>query len=455
VNPQLPRFGGGPLDSVVHPLVLIALELTILLIFALRKKHVVVPVVFMAFLVPIGQQFVVAGVHLFVLRIVILVALIRAVQGKGKFRWNSVDTVFTVGVIFQAISVIILNQTPDSMVNQVGFLWDFLGGYFLLRVLIADDDDIDTTIKSLAVVVVLMAIAMTTEHAIQRNVFGQLGGVRLIPEIRNGSIRAQGAFQHPLTAGAFGASCLPLFFYLWKRKTANVLAILGMVAACIVTVSTHTSTSALTAVAALVGIAFWPLRTRMRLVRRMLFGAVIGLDLVMKAPVWYLIARIDLTGASSSYQRAFLVDQFVKHFSSWWLIGTQANANWGWGMWDVQNTYVETGQSGGLVALVCFIAVIAYSFRRVGQLRRSVSGSPEEWIPWLLGATLFAHTVAFFGVQYYDQVRMAWFATLAMISACTVAVAQSRTASKPGRTASPLYLGEVPADLVGCHPPEA
>ena len=38
---------------------------------------------------------------------------------------------------------------------------------------------------------------------------------------------------------------------------------------------------------------------------------------------------------------------------------------------------------------------------------------------WLLGAALLANVVAFFGVNYFDQSRMAWFALLAMVCACT------------------------------------
>jgi hypothetical protein len=36
---------------------------------------------------------------------------------------------------------------------------------------------------------------------------------------------------------------------------------------------------------------------------------------------------------------------------------------------------------------------------------------------WFLGVALFANLVAFFGVNYFDQVKMIWFGLLAMISA--------------------------------------
>ena len=39
------------------------------------------------------------------------------------------------------------------------------------------------------------------------------------------------------------------------------------------------------------------------------------LHLVMNGPVWSLIARVDLTGSSSSYHRYYLLDNCIRHFS--------------------------------------------------------------------------------------------------------------------------------------------
>jgi hypothetical protein len=52
----------------------------------------------------------------------------------------------------------------------------------------------------------------------------------------------------------------------------------------------------------------------------------------MKAPVWFLIARIDLAGGSSGYHRAMLIDTFLRHFGDWWLLGTKDAFSWGWDM---------------------------------------------------------------------------------------------------------------------------
>src|SRR5580698_5043241 len=99
MEPHGPKFGGGATATILHPAVVVLMLLAIVLFFALPRKYVIVPVVVTAFLIPLGQQFVIGGVHLFVARILILLAFIRALSSRPKSiyagGWNSVDTAFT------------------------------------------------------------------------------------------------------------------------------------------------------------------------------------------------------------------------------------------------------------------------------------------------------------------------------------------------------------------------
>jgi hypothetical protein len=429
LQPDRPSFGGGVADTVLHPIVLIVMLIGIMLIFILPRKSVIFPVLFTTFLVPIGQQFYFAGIHLFVLRIIILMGLIRALSSKGPSQrfvltggWNSVDTAFSICIMAQAVAVVLLNQDLPSVINQVGFVWDCLGGYILLRSLIRNENDVYRTIKCFAVLAVILAICMVIEQKTLTNVFGLLKGVRATPEIRDGKIRSQGVFQHSLTAGAFAAPLVPLFFLLWKNGKAKAMAAVGVIAATTMTVATQTSSSLLTYAAGLLAMFLWPLRKNMRMVRWAFGLGLLTLHLAMKAPVWFLIARIDLTGSSSSYHRAELIDQFIRNFRDWLLLGTKDTANWGWDMWDVQNQYVAVGEAGGLLAFVFFIAVISRSFGRLGDARKKTESTDQQWVLWFLGSAVFANVVSFFGVNYFDQSKMAWYALLAMIPAYTAVI---------------------------------
>jgi hypothetical protein len=160
--------------------------------------------------------------------------------------------------------------------------------------------------------------------------------------------------------------------------------------------------------------------------------ALVGLDLVMKAPVWFLIARIDIVSGSSGFHRAELIDTFVRHFNEWWLIGTKNAANWGFEMQDTCNEWVEMGETGGLATLLCFVLLVVRSFSRIGKARkRAFQDRDRAWLIWFVGAALFAHAVAFYGISYFDQTKYSWFALLCMISVVTAPKQSAILSPKP------------------------
>lgn len=150
---------------------------------------------------------------------------------------------------------------------------------------------------------------------------------------------------------------------------------------------------------------------------------LVSLHLVMKAPVWMLISHIDVTGGSSADHRAHLVDLFIRNVSDWWLVGTNNNANWGWDMWDTCNQYVQEGETGGMAAFICFIALLVLNFKKIGVALKSAKGNVKrQWRMWLLGAGVFANLTAFFGISYFDQTQFSWYVFLAIVAAAAVPV---------------------------------
>jgi len=431
VQPENLKLGGGLSESSVHPLVLAALIIAVLLILFLSRKNVIVTVLAMTFLVPLGQQFLIGGVHVLVLRIVILAALARAIMSMSSSKtrafpggFGTVDWVYMLWIFFHIVAFLFLfNFASGAIVNQVGFLWDMVGGFLVMRFLIQDEDDIDRVIKTFAFLAAILAICMLNERYRMQNLFAILNGSTTPPEIRDGHVRAQAAFSHPLLAGTFGATLLPLFFLYWHRQKSRAVAVLGILGATVMTICASSSTPFL-AWGAGIGATFcFPFRRYTRMFRYGLLIALIALNTVMQAPVWFLIGHIALFGSSSSDHRAYLVDTFIRHFSDWWLFGTNAAGTWGWDMWDTSNQYVAEGESGGLAAFVLFILLISYSFGKLGRARKAVEGDRNrEWYFWLIGCALFSHVVGFFGISYFDQTRMSWFALLVIILAATAPV---------------------------------
>ena len=414
--------------------------IAIIMMFRLPRKYVIIPFLLSTFLIPREEQVVVGGVHFFVLRIIIIFAWLRLVilklslpRGLFQGRLGVFDKVFSVWALYRAFAfVAVFHFQSGAIVNQAGGLLDAFGTYFLLRYLIRDDEDILRVLKVFAVIAAVAAPCMLVEKLRGVNPFGYLGGP-FLPEVREGAIRAQGPFAHAILAGSFGATLIPLFIWLWKTGTANRLSLVGLASATVMTLTSASSTPLMAFGACLLGICLWPIRKQMRPFRWALVIGLIALHLVMKAPVWFLIERVTIVGGSSGYHRAELVDQFIRNFRDWWLIGTNTTSGYGDHLWDLSNQFVAEGESGGLVTFICFIAMISICFSKIGRARKIVSRSrKQQWYFWLLGSALFGHIVGFFGISYFDHVQVAWFALLIMICVAADQVLAKRQVSTAG-----------------------
>jgi len=333
----------------------------------------------------------------------------------------------------------------------MAFWLQAFGGYLFLRYSIQDDEDIARSAKTLALLTVVLGLCMANERFHSVNIFGYTGSGPTIPIVRNGLTRAQACFAHPILAGCFGATLVPLFYWLGKGGGAKRLAATGMLGSALMVYFSASSTPAMAWAGGIGALLLWPIRRAMRVVRWGIVLTLVGLHLVMKSPVWFLISRVNLTGSSDAWDRAALIDTFIRHFKDWWLIGADP-AGWGWGMWDLSNQFVGVGETGGLLAFICFIALIFRSFGRLGKMRRQVAGDKnQEWLYWSLGAVMFAHILAYFGVSYFDQTSIWWFAFLAMVSAATAGL---RTASASGESpAEPQFPNAAWEELAPAGPP--
>jgi hypothetical protein len=197
---------------------------------------------------------------------------------------------------------------------------------------------------------------------------------------------------------------------------------MGIVSSTVIVLASNSSTPILAYAGGVAALCLWPLRKWTRAMRWGVGFAVVALHVVMKAPVWHLIARVDISGGSSSYHRFMLVDQCIRHFHDWWLLGVKSTFDWGWDMWDTCNQFVATADGSGLLPLILFISIFIFGFKYLGRARKAASSRSRETLPWALGAALFANMVAFWGISYSDQIIVVWYGLLASISAATVTV---------------------------------
>jgi hypothetical protein len=277
-------------------------------------------------------------------------------------------------------------------------------------------------------IAVIMSGCMLYEHYKVENVFALLMGGKVVPDIRNGNVRCHGVFAQVIIASTFGGTLVPLFIWLWIGAKARMAAVVGLISSVIITITASSSTGISAAAAGVGALCLWPLRKHTRWMLWGLAAVILGLAMVMKAPVWFIMSRVDFVGGSTGWDRANLIDQCVRHFSSWWLVGTADNDTWGFFTWDLCNQFVAEAVQGGLATLILFLVLITRSFRRIGVARKKAHGRTQEFLLWTVGSILCAHLAGFFGISYFDQMKYWWFATLAMVPAASIIVGRSAPA---------------------------
>ena len=443
MGPEAPTnfsFGGGAATSTMHPAMLVAMVIAALILLLGPRKYGVASFLLVVFLGSVGQQIYMGGFHFYVMRILILAGLVRLTIAKftsptsifaGGF--DVVDKLFLSWITYRCLAnIAIAGGATGAVTYQVSAMLDWLGGYLVVRYLIRDQEDIVRTIRVFAVLTCIFALTMSYEKFFDRNVFAYLGVLAMVPGAREGSIRATGAFAHPILAGVFGVAVMPLFWWLWqsgKSKRAGQLGFCGSIGMMLMSAS---STPLLALLAALIFWFAWPFRNKMHVLRWSVVLMLVALHIVMKAPVWMLIARVDLVAGNSGYHRAMLIDQCIRHFSDWWLIGTTQAGTWGWDLWDTSNQFVQEAEGGGLLTFILFVLIISVNFRRIVKARRIVQEDPQqERFMWALTVTLLTNCVCFFGISYFDHTKLMWFAVLSIIAAATAPILASEKVLEP------------------------
>jgi len=393
-------------------------------IATLPRRLAPIPLLLGALFITRGQILMVGPAHFTVVQILITVGMIRALL-KGEFvagGINNVDRLIILWAIWMFGSSAF--HTSDAWVFRSGILWTHLGSYFLFRIFIQEDEDIKYVFKAICVFLVPVAILMLLENRTGKDYIAALGGVTEFAEFREGRFRAHGAFGHAILAGTVGAGCFSMALYFWKRH--REFSLLGLFGAGGVVFSASSSGPIMMLLFSILGLFFWKIRIYLQVCRRLALVILIVLDLVMEAPVYFLMARIDITGGSTGYYRAQLIRSGIEHLQEWWSVGTDYTRHWmATGQHaneqhtDLTNHFLAMGVSGGLLLIFLFVLVLTSAFNMVGKTLRENENAPTEhcYLAWTLGATLFGYVWVFFSISLFDQSVVFFYLILASISA--------------------------------------
>jgi hypothetical protein len=375
-----------------------------------------------------GQVLNIGGVNFTVIRIMAMVGLIRVMVKRERVAggWQNMDRLMVAWAAWLMCSGLFHKDVAGALIYRAGNVIDDAIIYFLFRVFMRNLDELLQLCKVVILVLTPLGISMLWEKLKGYNCFSILG-IPLEVGVRHGKTRAQGPFAHAILAGTVGAVCLPLATFFWWRH--RKLTLVGVFAAGAMVYASTSSGPIMTTLTILFGLALWQVRGQMRAVRWGAVGLVFALSLVMQAPVYYLLAKIDLTGSSTGWHRAYLIEMSISHLGEWWFAGTDYTRHWmpTGVLWnanhtDITNHYIHMGVLGGLPLMLLFMAVLAAGFAAVGTgLRRNRQAPVErQFFIWTLGAILFGHAVTFLSICYFDQTVVYLYFLLAAIGSLRV-----------------------------------
>jgi hypothetical protein len=394
-----------------------------IMIVSLPLRWAPLPLIIGACYMTLGQGFEIGPFSFSVFRLLILSGIARVIIRGEKLPGGmiSLDYMILLWAACALFSSIFHKDPSSALTFRLGLTYNACGIYFLIRIFCRNLSDIINLYCLIAVLLLPVALEMVYEKIAVHNLFYIFGG-KATPDIREGTIRANGPFAHAILAGTVGSICLPLMLCMWKKYRSY--AIVGIISCATMIVTCGSSGPILSAAASIGALSMWPLRNRMSIVR---WTAVLGyfaLDMVMKAPAYYLMARISPIGSSTGWHRARLIQSAFKHIDEWWLGGTDYTRHWmptgvSWSPnhTDITNYYLKMGVWGGLPLMLLFILVLYNGFTLVGKTLRKVEGQIPEFsfIIWALGASLFAIAATAISVSFFDQSFLFVYLTLAVI----------------------------------------
>ncbi len=379
------------------------------------------------------QQISVAGFSLFAFRFVEVAGFSR-VMSRGEFSFNRLTTIDRTLILFVTYTATVYTVRADEGVAyRVGAALDAFMCYFTFRGLISNIDDFRSFLRMFLLLLIPYAAITLYETYSRNNLFsiigGRVGGADLI---RDGRLRACGSFRHPSLLGTLGASFLPIYIGLAFNQVNRKVAYLGIIA-CLGIVWASNSGGPLSCVfVAFTGWLCWKMRTKLKLIRYGALALFILLALAMKAPVWYLIAKISSITGGDGYHRSKLMEQGFNHLDKWALFGMpiQETSSWfpyyihGTGGADITNQFLSYGIAAGLGSMALFMLILVLAFRSIGaamSVERSHAPSvvTHEPIFWGLGVMLLVHIFNWLGINYFDQTSVVWYAQLAALSSLT------------------------------------
>lgn len=397
---------------------------SILLIY-LPRRFAALPLLLGSCYVTRGQIIDFGPLSFSFLRLLILVGFIRILFRfeRPLANKNNLDLLIFMLSLSAIFSSLFHKEPFAALIFRLGFVFDVAGIYFLFRNFCRSFDELIIVFRVMAILLMPIALEMIFEKINAFNLFSFFGGIPEVPQIRQGSIRAQGPFGHPILAGTVGATCLPFMIGLWteNKKTGFI----GIISCLIIVFASSSSGPILSTIAGCGALILWQFRKQIKIYRWIFILGYIVIDIYMNSPAYYIVTRLKFIGGSTAWHRARLIESGIEHINEWWLAGTDYTRHWmpsgvSWSRdhTDITNYYLKMGVIGGLPMMFFFIFIIWVAFKYIGEIIKLNENLDlnKRFIFWTLGASLFSIAATSLSVSFFDQSFIFVYMNIGIIS---------------------------------------
>ena len=371
----------------------------------LPRRYALIPFLLVAFFVPISERIPIFTLDFTPLRLLVLAALVRILaRSEARLvKMTRIDKVVIAWVVVGCAIYILLWRRMPALINRSGYAFDTLGNYLILRTFLRSWNDMDVFLKTAAVCMVFFVPMIAMEYTAGKNYFIESGQMTFEHKIglREGEHRCHGPFSHPIMMGLFVAAFVPLMIGWAMTGGSKFLTFMFTLGAVFVAHASRSSTPLAYLIVSLLAFAGYKWR---RYALPFFWASIVSmvfLHFAMEKGVFHLMARVNLISGSTGWYRFYVIDQTLRHFREWALLGVKSTLHWS--IHDLTNQYVLIAVRGGLVTLTLFLVLLFMCFISIGKVLKPDAKGLRDIMAWSVGAGLFAHCTSYMAVSYFGQ----------------------------------------------------
>jgi len=363
-------------------------------------------------------------------RIIIIVLLVKILLNSDlwvEFKWNLIDTLVIVYILFRLIAISTNVPVGIFIQREGGEFFETVLPYFAARLIINSKDNLLTFIKALVIIAIPLAIFGLYQSVTGNNPVGFLvkhyaWGLNTYfagpPQRRHGLYRATVTMGIHIIFGLFFAGIAPLCLGLWNQLKLRSSTILISCSIMILGVISSMSSGPIFSLAvSLLIVSCFPFRRTLPVILFFVIASIIFIELYSNRHWYEVLTRFAFSLDNAYYRIGLLEEAFGGGMTGHWTTGFgyvgvgvgNDNSNFHWFHQDIVNIYLVILVRYGLLGLLPFIAITFLYYNRLFNASTLAQTGNDIWLVWCIISALIGWNVAMMTVSAMGQVSTLLF----------------------------------------------